>query len=74
MILVVLFLMSQKNKRAQGAWVSHLRMSVYKVREKHHRAHQTVLIMDLTLLSIKSNMKFRINEKIFSCFPNISLC
>ena len=44
--------------------VAHSRMSVHKVREKHRDiAHQTVLIMDLTALSIKPNMKMRLNEK-----------
>ena len=43
-------------------WVAHLRMSVHKVREKHQLAHQTVLIMDLTALSIKPNMILRLND------------
>ena len=66
--------MLQKNKMAQGPKVAHMRMSVHKVRGKYHIAHQTVLIMNLTALSIKSNMKLRLNENFFSCFPNISLC
>ena len=43
-------------------------MSVQKVRETHHSAHLTTLIMDLTALSIRLNLKLISNKKIFSCF------
>ena len=46
----ILILNVTKNKRSKG---------------KHHIAHQTVLIVDLTALSIKSNMKLRLNDIFF---------
>ena len=58
----ILILNLKKTKRTQEPWVAHLRMSAHKVKEKHHVAHQTVLIMDLTALSIKPNMKLRLND------------
>ena len=45
------------NKKASGPWVAHLRMFVHKVREKHHEAHKTALVMDLTALSIWLNQQ-----------------
>ena len=62
---VILILNVTKNKRTLGPWVAHLRMSVHKVRGKHHIAHQTILITDLTALSKKSNMKVRLHEIFF---------
>ena len=59
----------EQRQEAQGTWAAHLRMAVHKVREKHHPAHQPALMMDLTALLIRSNMKLRINKIIFSGFP-----
>ena len=42
--------------------MAHLRMSVHKVRDKHQLAHQTVLTINLTALSIKPNMILRLND------------
>ena len=50
------------NKRAQGPLIG---MSVHKVREKYHAAYKTALMMDLTALSIRLNMKLISNKKIF---------
>ena len=37
--------------------ITHLKMYVHKVREKHHPANQTAFMMELTALSIRLNMK-----------------
>ena len=68
------YLQQKKNKRAQGPWVAHLKMPVRKVKEKHHSAHQTVLMMGLTVLSVRRNMTVRLNIDFFHVFSFISLC
>ena len=46
-------------------------MSVHKVREKHHSAHQTALMMDLTALLNKTKHEIDTRQEDFSKYKSV---